>query len=160
MTLLGNILLGVVLSATTGFRIFIPFLFLSIASKIGLIHLNEHLSWLGTTPVVVILLFATLFEVVAYFISGLDNVMDSIDTPIAVIAGILIIFSAVPVQNPAIHWVLAIVVGGVISGIIKSIKALIRGALTVFTGGIGNWILALLELLASVFLVIVAIFFI
>lgn len=159
MTILISVLIGLALATATGFRIFIPMLFLSIGSLTGFIDLSNEMQWLGTGTACFVLAVASLIELLSYLIPGVDNVMDVIDTPIAVIAGIVIMFSVVQADDPMMHWVLSIVIGGSVTAILKACKSAIRGALTIFTGGMGNIVLALVEATASVFIAVVAIFF-
>jgi Domain of unknown function (DUF4126) len=154
-----SILVGLALATATGFRIFIPMLFLSIGANYGFIDLSNSMDWLGTDTALIVLGIGTAIELLSYLIPGLDNVMDVIDTPIAVIAGILIMFSVVQTDNPMTHWVLAIIIGGAIPAVLKAFKATIRGGLTAFTGGFGNIFLSIFEAIASIFVAVVAILF-
>ncbi|PLS18856.1 DUF4126 domain-containing protein [Bacillus sp. M6-12] len=154
-----SILVGLALATATGFRIFIPMLFLSIGSLTGFIDLSPNMEWLGTDTALIVLGIGTVFELLSYLIPGVDNIMDMIDTPIAVIAGILVMFSVVQTDNPMTHWIIAIIIGGAIPAILKAFKATIRGALTAFTGGFGNIFLAILEAVASIIVAVTAIFF-
>lgn len=152
-----NILLGLALATATGFRIFLPMFFLSLASHFEWIALPEKLSWLEGETALIVLGMAMVIELVSYLIPGVDNIMDVIDTPIAVIVGVLVVFSVVEV-NLMMEWILAIVIGGVVPAVLKAFKATIRGAITVMTGGLGNGFFSVFEALSSMFIVVVAIF--
>jgi len=160
LSIMECVLLGIILSIATGFRIFLPLLFLSGAHLTGIIELGASLEWIGNVPVFVIILVATLLEIIAYFIPIVDSTMDAIDTPIAVIAGILVMFSVVPLENELTHWLVSILVGGTLAGVIKACKALFRAGIAVLTGGTGNFLVATFELGATIFLGVVAYFFI
>ena len=83
-----SVALGAGLAAATGFRVFLPLLVLSIASHNGYLPLSEGFGWLSTTSALVMLAVAAIVEILAYYIPGLDHVLDTIATPIAVAAGI------------------------------------------------------------------------
>ncbi|MEJ2615933.1 MAG: DUF4126 domain-containing protein [Ignavibacteriaceae bacterium] len=48
-----TILMGIGLSAASGFRIFVPFLIISIASLSGNLTLADSFSWIGTVPALI-----------------------------------------------------------------------------------------------------------
>lgn len=107
-----SICIGVGLSAACGFRVFIPMLILSGASLFGNFELFESVAWLGSWPVFICLVIATVCEVLAYYIPWLDNLLDSIASPMAVIAGALVSYSVFTDMPPWAHWGLAIIAGG------------------------------------------------
>ena len=82
-----SIVLGVGLAAATGFRVFLPMLVASVAAYSGSLPLGDGFAWLGTPAAMLMLGVAALLEVGAYFIPGVDNLLDVIAAPVAVIAG-------------------------------------------------------------------------
>lgn len=151
-----NVLLGLALATATGFRIFMPMFLLSFASHLEWMTLPNKLAWLDGDTALLVLGIAMLIELVSYLIPGLDNLMDVIDTPIAVIVGVLVVFSIVEV-NSMMEWILAIVIGGVVPAVLKAFKATIRGGITLLTGGLGNGVFSIFEALASIFIVVVSV---
>jgi hypothetical protein len=133
-----GILLGVSLSAACGFRIFAPLLVMSIASRAGHIALAPGFEWIGSAPAIVMFAVATGLEVTAYYVLWLDNILDMIATPAAVIAGIIVMASCVSGMSPLLKWTLAVVAGGGAAGIVQGATALTRAASTATTGGLGN----------------------
>ncbi|MFS8541738.1 MAG: DUF4126 domain-containing protein, partial [Tissierellales bacterium] len=107
-----SILMGIGLSAASGFRIFVPFLIISIASASGNLELSETFNWIGTTPALITFSIASVLEIGAYYIPWLDNLLDTIASPAAVIAGIILTASVVTDVSPLVKWVLAIIAGG------------------------------------------------
>lgn len=79
--LLLAILLGIGLAAACGFRIFVPLLVMSIATRSGEIHLASGFDWIGSTPALVIFATATALEIGAYYIPWLDSLLDLIASP-------------------------------------------------------------------------------
>lgn len=154
-----SLLLGISLAAAVGFRIFIPLLVISVASMSGSLTLSSGFEWIGTLPAFIVFLTASLFELVAYFIPFVDNLLDTIASPVAVIAGSIVMASSIVEMEPLLKWTLAIVAGGGAAGIVQSVTAITRGASTVTTGGLGNPLISTTETTASISLSVLAIFF-
>lgn len=154
-----SFLLGISLAAAVGFRIFIPLLVLSLASMSGSLTLSSGFEWIGTLPAFIVFLTASLFELGAYFIPFVDNLLDTIASPAAVIAGSIVVASSIVEMEPLLKWTLAIVAGGGAAGIVQSVTAITRGASTVTTGGLGNPMISATETTASISLSVLAIFF-
>lgn len=153
-----SILIGIGLSASVGFRIFVPLFALSIATYYGVIPLNESWAWVGSSTAIVALGVATLMEIGAYFIPWLDNILDSVAIPLAAIAGTAVMVSTVAGLDPVFTWALAIIAGGGTAAAIQTSTAATRLTSTATTGGIANPILATVETGTSVVMSILAIF--
>ena len=154
-----NILLGISLATAVGFRIFVPLLIMSLASMGGYLNLSSGFEWIGTFPALVIFAAASIFELAAYFIPFIDNFLDTIAGPTAVVAGTIVMASSIIELEPIYKWTLAIVAGGGAAGLVQSLTTITRGASSLTTAGLGNSFLALTETTASVGLSILAIFF-
>lgn len=155
-----SMLLGVALSASCGFRIFIPPLILSIAALFFNVVLPADLSWFATYPAFLILLTATLLEVGAYYVPWLDNALDHVTAPAAVVAGTVITHSFIGVEmDPALKWLLALVAGGGASGAVQAMTSVIRSASSLFTFGMTNNAVATAENTAAVAVPTLAIWF-
>jgi len=141
-----SICLGIGLSAACGFRVFIPLLVMSIASLSGHLALSQGFQWIGTYPACMVFATAAILEIAAYYIPWLDNLMDTIAGPAAVVAGILAAASSIIHMDPLLKWSLAIIAGGGAAAIFHGSTALVRGASTALTGGIGNHAVATAEL--------------
>ena len=143
------ILTGVGLSAACGFRIFFPLLALNLASMFGYIGLAPGFEWIAGIQVTIAFGLATILEIVAYYVPWLDNIMDSIASPISVIAGTIVTASLITDIPPALKWTISIIAGGGIAGLFQGATVALRTKSSFFTGGFGNFIVASLELLAS-----------
>ena len=77
------LLLGIGLSATCGFRVFVPLLGMSIAAMAGHLELASGFEWIGSWPALICLAVATVLEIAGYYIPWLDNLLDTIATPAA-----------------------------------------------------------------------------
>ncbi len=140
-----SLALGMALAAAAGLRIFVPLLVVSIAAYFGKIHVAESFAWLGTIPAVATLAAAATIEIAAYYIPGLDNLLDTIAAPVAVGAGMLMV--AVPLWDmpPLIKWT-AVIAGGGAAGLTHGVTSLLRAKSTLLTGGLGNPVVATSEL--------------
>lgn len=130
--------LGIGLSASTGFRVFIPLLVAGIASHFGLLPLGESFEWMGSVPALISFGVAAVAEVLAYYIPFVDNLLDHIATPLAIGAGTLLMTSVFPADNEWIRWIMGFVVGGGAAATIQSGSAVTRLLSTSFTAGTGN----------------------
>ena len=82
-----SIALGIGLAAAVGFRVFVPLLVASVAAYSGHLHLDENFAWLGTLTAITMLAVAAVVEVLAYYVPVVDNLLDTITTPLALVAG-------------------------------------------------------------------------
>lgn len=144
------IALGIGLSASTGFRVFIPMLVASLAARFGIFHPTGSFEWLGSMPAIIAFGSATVAEVAAYYIPFVDNLLDTISTPLAVGAGTLLMTSVLPVDNNLVKWITGFILGGGASATIQSGSVLTRLGSSKFTAGIGNNVLATGENVAAV----------
>jgi hypothetical protein len=93
-------MIGIGLSAACGFRIFVPLLGVSIASMSGYLTLTPSFAWLGTWAAFSAFATATVLEIGAYYVPWLDNLLDTLATPAAVVAGTIVTASLVGNMNP------------------------------------------------------------
>jgi hypothetical protein len=151
-----SIALGIGLAAAAGFRVFLPLLVMSAAAVTGNLPLSEGFAWLATPTALAMLSVAAALEVLAYYIPGVDNVLDALAAPAAVIAGV-IASAAVMTDSPAlIRWTTAVIAGGGAAGLIHGTSAAIRASSTVATGGLGNFLIATTEVAGGFFLAFLA----
>jgi hypothetical protein len=157
--LLTSIVLGICLSAACGFRVFVPLFVMSIAAFGGYFTPNESMSWVASVPALILFGTATVMEIAAYYIPWADNLLDTIATPAALIAGAVASFSVLGDVSPTLQWILAIVAGSGSAGIVQAGTVLLRGTSSVTTGGLGNPVVATVEnglsLLTSVLALVV-----
>ena len=153
-----TILMGIGLSAASGFRIFVPFLIISIASLSGNLTLADSFSWIGTVPALITFSIAAILEITGYYIPWVDNILDTIASPAAVIAGIILMASVVLGMSPLFKWALSIIAGGGIAAAIQTSTGVTRVTSTATTAGLGNPVLSSVELGSSVILGITAVF--
>jgi Domain of unknown function (DUF4126) len=141
-----SLVLGIGLGAATGFRVFLPMLIVSAGAYTGHLPLTESFSWLGTSSALIMLGVATIVEILAYYIPGLDNLLDALATPAALVAGTIVSAAVMTDVPPMVKWTAAVIAGGGIAGITQGAIAMLRANSTVWTGGLGNFIIATAEL--------------
>jgi hypothetical protein len=149
MELLISIAVGLGLSAACGFRVFVPLLIASLAAQAGSLPLAPGFEWIGTPEALYAFAAATLLEILAYYVPWLDNALDAIATPAAVLAGILLSASVMVDLPPLLRWGLAIVAGGGAAGLTQGATALLRLKSAVLSGGLANPLVATAELLGA-----------
>ena len=155
MDILLALCLGIALSAACGFRVFIPPFAMSLAAVHGNFELSPQFAWLGTYPATIALGVATVVEVLAYYIPVIDNLLDAIEIPTAVVVGIILTAAIVGDIDSILQWSLAVIGGGA-AGIIGVATTIIRLASTGLTGGVGNIGLATIEALSAAVLSLLA----
>jgi hypothetical protein len=141
-----SIALGVGLAAATGFRVFLPMLIVSAAAYTGHLPLSGSFTWLGTPSALIMLSVAALAEILAYYIPGVDNLLDALATPAALVAGTVLSAAVMTGLPPMVKWTTAVIAGGGIAGITQATTAALRTKSTIFTGGLGNAVIATTEL--------------
>jgi large-conductance mechanosensitive channel len=147
--LITAVAIGIGLSASAGFRVFVPMLVAAIAAKTGILPLNESFQWLSSWTAIVILGTATVVEITAYYIPFVDNLLDTIATPLAVVAGTLLLTSVLPIDSSLMRWITGAAVGGGSAAVVQSGSALTRLTSTKLTAGAGNPVVATVENVAA-----------
>jgi hypothetical protein len=145
-----SIALGIGLAAAVGFRVFVPLLVTSIAAYTGHLHLDENFAWLGSLTAMTMLGVAALVEILAYYIPAVDNLLDTITGPLAMIAGTVVAAAVITDLPPLIKWSTAIIAGGGVAAITQGVTTLVRAKSTAFTAGLGNPVVSTAELIAAV----------
>lgn len=134
--------MGVGLAAAVGFRVFLPMLVLGVSAYTGHLTLTSGLAWLGTPAALVMLSVASAVEILAYYIPGVDNALDVIAAPAALVAGTVVSAAVMTDVPPMIRWTSAVIAGGGAAGAIHGVTSLLRAKSTVMTAGFGNHALA------------------
>jgi hypothetical protein len=141
-----SVVLGIALAAASGFRVFLPMLIVSGAANAGHLHLDNSFAWLGTSPALTMLSVAALAEVLAYYVPLIDNLLDILATPAALVAGTVVSAAVMTDMPPMVKWTAAVIAGGGIAGLTQGVTGMLRAHSTVLTGGLGNAVIATAEL--------------
>jgi hypothetical protein len=136
------IAIGLGLAASCGFRVFVPMLVASIAAKMGIFPVHEGFQWLASWPAIICFGTATAVEIMAYYIPFVDNLLDTITTPLAIGGGTLLMTSVLPVDNDFLKWAAGFIFGGGAAATIQGGSVLTRLASTKLTAGTGNALVA------------------
>lgn len=141
-----SIVLGVALAAATGFRIFLPMLVVSIAAYTGHLPLDDNFAWLATPSALITLTAATLAEIVAYYVPAVDNLLDVLAGPTAVVAGMVVSAAVMTNVPPLVKWAAVVIAGGGVAGLTQGVTTMLRAKSTILTGGAGNVVISTAEL--------------
>src|SRR5215813_5447437 len=141
-----SIVLGIALAAATGFRVFLPMLIVSGAANTGHLQLDNSFAWLGTPTALTMLGVAAFAEVLAYYVPVIDNLLDTLATPAALVAGTVVSAAVMTDVPPMVKWTAAVIAGGGIAGLTQGVTGMLRAHSTVLTGGLGNSVIATAEL--------------
>jgi hypothetical protein len=151
-----SIALGIGLAAATGLRLFLPMLIVSAAAYTGYLPLSENFAWLATPAALILLGVAAIVEILAYYLPGIDNLLDTLATPAAFVAGTVISAAVITDVPPMVKWAAAVIAGGGIAGLTQSVTTLVRAKSTVMTGTLGNPAIATAELGGSLIVSLLA----
>ena len=157
METLLSIAVGIGLSAACGFRVFLPLLVMNLASLTGYLQLSPGFEWVGGTPATIIFATATVVEVFAYYLPWLDNILDTVTTPAAMIAGVIATASVLTDVSPLMKWTLAIIAGGGAAAIVQGTTSTLRLKSTALTGGVANPVVATGEWIGAILTALLAI---
>ena len=151
--------LGLGLAAACGFRVFIPPLMMGVGSRLDLYKLEGSFVWVDDNWAIAIFAVATLLEIGGYFIPWIDNLLDTVATPAAIIGGIFVTSASLEGElDSSAQWTLSVIAGGSVSGVIQLGTVATRAISTGTTGGLANPIISLLEAVASILCILISLF--
>ena len=141
-----SIVLGVSLAAATGFRIFLPMLIVSLAAYSGHLPLDNNFAWLATPSALATLSVAAVAEILAYYVPAVDNLLDALAAPAALVAGVVVSAAVMTDVPPLVKWTAAVIAGGGVAGLPQGVTTILRAKSTILTGGVGNAVISTAEL--------------
>jgi hypothetical protein len=151
--------LGLGLAAACGFRVFIPPLMMGVGSRLDLYSLEGSFVWVDDTWAIAIFTVATLLEIGGYFIPWIDNLLDTVATPAAIIGGIFVTSASLEGElDPSAQWTISVIAGGSVSGVIQLGTVATRVVSTGATGGLANPVISLIEAVASILCILISLF--
>ena len=106
------VIVGLLLSLSAGVRMTLPLLAVNLLAFYHEITLPDNMAWLGTQPTLIILSVAAVAETVIHFIPAAGTWLKAMATPLAFVAGTLLMAVPLGDKNPLYQWTLAAVVGG------------------------------------------------
>jgi len=156
------VLLGLGLSASTGLNTFLPLLLLSAAARFHIagIELGQRFDWLSSDVAIIVLIVASVVEIVADKVPAVDHFLDAVGTfvrPLAATVATASVLTGADV-NPTVAAVVGLMIGAPTSLGFHTLKAGTRVASSAATLGCANPVLSLIEDVISFSLTVVAIF--
>ncbi len=139
------VIVGIGLAASCGFHVFVPMLVVGVAFRAGYLEAAEGFAWLGSWPALLAFAVATVLEIAAFYVPWLDNLLDSIASPLAVVAGVVLFAATTGNIDPLLQWSLAVIAGGGSAAVVQGGTTVTRAASTTTTGGVANFALTTLE---------------
>lgn len=145
------------LSTSAGLNAYLPMLVVALAARYtNLVQLNEPWNVLTSGWVIGVLAVLLLIEMTVDKIPAVDTLNDGIQTLGRPLAG-AVLFAAGSGVVGELHPVLAFVAGLLIAGGVHTAKTVARPAVTAATGGMGNWLVSLVEDAVSIITAVLAI---
>ncbi len=137
--------MGLSLSAACGLRVFMPLFALAVAVRWGGLPVTDSLAWVQSDAALICLGSATLIELLGYYFPVIDNALDTIQTPLALVAGVLVMGGMLDAMPDYLQWGVGVIGGAGVSGAVKLTANAVRLLSTATTGGVGNGLFATLE---------------
>jgi len=106
------VIVGLLLSVAAGVRIMLPLLTVNLLAFYRVIILPDNMQWLGSEPTLIVLAVAAVTETVVHFIPAAGTGLKAMATPLAFMAGTLLMAVPLADKNPLYQWTLAAIVGG------------------------------------------------
>jgi hypothetical protein len=150
--------IGVGLAAATGMRVFLPLLVLGIAGRLDWLPLAGGFEWITSVPAIAAFAVAALLEVGGYYVPFIDNFLDVVAGPLAVLAGVVTTAAVITDLPPMVRWSVAIIAGGGVAGVVHTVTSVARLKSSALTAGLGNFVLATLEWIGALIAALIAIF--
>ncbi|HPD76076.1 MAG TPA: DUF4126 domain-containing protein [Methanoregulaceae archaeon] len=145
------------LSVAAGLNAYLPLLVVGlVARSTTLIPLNEPWDTLTNGWVLAALAVLLVIEMTADKIPVVDSLNDIIQTVGRPLAGAILFIAGAGVVGE-LHPALSFIAGLLIAGGVHAAKVAARPAVTLATGGTGNWLVSLIEDLLSLTTAVVAI---
>ena len=135
---------GTAIAAACGLRAFLPLLALALGVHFGFVHVEKAGAWIGTTPAIVTLVWATVIELAADKVPALDHVLDLIATFLRPVAAGVAAWCTFVGVHPALAVAAALILGTGAMGLHVA-KAKVRLGSSMLTLGVANPMLSIVE---------------
>lgn len=107
--------------------------------------MSDQFAWLAGLPTLITTGVAMVAEILAYYIPFVDHLLDTLNVPLATVAGSILFASQFADLGTFPQWALALIAGGGTAAAISTGFAGTRAASTATTGGLGNAAVATTE---------------
>lgn len=155
-----SFLTGLGLSGSAGLNAYLPLLIIGLMVRLDLMEVQEPYDTLASWPVLLVLILLLLIEMTADKIPAVDSLNDGINTLIRPTAGAVLMAastSSVESTDPTAITIFSLLSGSIFAGGTHAVKAAARPAVTVTTGGTGNFIVSFIEDVISFFVSVFAV---
>lgn len=149
--------MGFALAATCGLRAFLPLFAAAVLARMGYVSVGHSFAWIGSTPALIVFGSAVVIELLGDKFPAVDHALDVAGLIVKPTAATLLAASMFTHVDPIPAVVLGLAAGGAVAGGVHVVKSKLRLASTILTAGIGNPILSVLEDLASVLSIALAV---
>lgn len=155
--------LGLALAAACGLRVFLPLFVMAISTKLGWIQTAAGFEWIGSWSAIVALTTACGLEIAGYYLPAIDNALDAIASPAAVIAGTLTVAAATfgaggeDALPDIVRWSIAAIGGGGLAATVQAGTVATRAISTTTTAGVANPVVSTVENVAAFVMSVLAI---
>ena len=158
VTVLQTVGLAIALAASAGLRAWLPLLLAGGLSRLELLQLGPTFGFLSSNRALAVLALATVLEIAADKIPAVDHALDGLSTVLRPAAGTLLAASVLGnVSDPLTAWVLGAAVGAPAALVPHAAKSGLRLASTVFTAGLANPVVSVLEDLGTLLIFALAV---
>lgn len=135
---------GIAIAAACGLRAFLPLLALGLGVHFEWLQVAPGGAWIGSTPALITLLWATVIELTADKVSAVDHALDLIATGLRPLAAGLAAWCTFVGVHPAIAVAAALIMGTGAMGVHVA-KAKVRLGSSMLTFGTANPVLSFFE---------------
>jgi hypothetical protein len=151
--------LGLGIAAASGLRTFLPITMLAFAAHFGLFGatLNPHVAWLASTPLLIGLSVATVAELAADKIPGVDHILSAVGTVTRPLAAWIAAGAVFAHLDPGTAALAGLIIGVPTALTVHGAQTATRVVSTATTLGLGNPVVSLMEDAASAILAALAI---
>ena len=158
VTALQTVGLAIALAASAGLRAWLPLLLAGSLSRLELLQLGPTFGFLSSNRALAVLALATVLEIAGDKIPAVDHALDGLSTVLRPAAGTLLAASVLGnVSDPLTAWVLGAAVGAPAALVPHAAKSGLRLASTVFTAGLANPVVSVLEDLGTLLIFALAV---
>jgi len=145
-----SLAMGIGLAACAGVRAWLPLLLAGLLARAGVLELGPSFRFIASNQALILFGVATVVEILGDKIPAVDHTLDALSTVLRPAAGSLLAASVLwRVPDPLTALALGVAVGAPTALVPHAAKSALRATSTVFTGGLANPILSLIEDLAT-----------
>lgn len=159
MDLYLKILIGLGLSAASGFRLFVPFAVLSIFTISGIYNTTSTPYIFSSDLFLVIFIILSVSEVLLFYNPWIDNMLDLISTPASIFSGIILTYFVLYDTEIYLRLLISVILGGLVSLNVQLLTVKARSSTSIFSKGNGNQIVSTIENISSIFISILVLKF-